>query len=69
MIGVETGTTMLDLQVQNLIRHIPVQHISVVVGFMKETVQAAHPELQYICNELCDTTNTGKPLAGQLSIS
>jgi len=47
-----------------------VQLISVVIGFMKKKVQAAHPELQHICNERYDTTNAGnKPLAGQLSIS
>ena len=58
MVEVETGITILDLQIQNLIRHIPMQLIS-VVGFMKKKVQAAHPELQYICNQRYDTTNTG----------
>ncbi len=41
MVEVEAGTTILDLQVQNLIRQIPLQDISIVVGFMKEKVQAS----------------------------
>lgn len=62
MVEIEPGSTILDIQLQNLTRHIPLQNISVVVGFMKEKVQASHPELHYICNEYYDTTNTGKSL-------
>ena len=62
MVEIEAGLTILDIQLQNLTRHIPLQNISVVVGFMKEKVQASHPELHYICNEYYDTTNTGKSL-------
>jgi choline kinase len=56
------GCSILQLQVRNLTRYIDIHDIIVVVGFKKELIMEAFPDLIFIYNDYFDTTNTAKSL-------
>lgn len=56
------GCSILQMQVRNLTRYIDIHDIIVVVGFKKELIMEAFPDLIFIYNDYFDTTNTSKSL-------
>jgi len=62
LVRVDDQHTILDYQVEKLIRFIPASDILVVVGFKKELVMNSHPELSYVHNAFYASTNTSKSL-------
>lgn len=56
------GCTILQMQTKNLTRYIDINDIIVVVGFKKELIMEAFPDLMYVYNDYFDTTNTSKSL-------
>jgi len=58
-----TGCSILQTQVKNLSRYITINDIIVVVGFKKELIMEAFPDLMYAYNDYFDTTNTSKSLS------
>lgn len=63
---VDAEKTILDMQVENL-KASGIEEIIVVVGYKKELVMEAHPELLYLYNRFFHVTNTAKSLAQALS--
>lgn len=55
------GTTILDRQVR-ILGSIPGASLHAVVGYRKECIQRAHPELRFIENPRYGTTNTARSL-------
>jgi len=49
-------------QLEGLLRYIDIDNIYVVVGYKKEMIMEAFPELFYIYNNTFETTNTSKSL-------
>ncbi|MEX0621759.1 MAG: phosphocholine cytidylyltransferase family protein [Candidatus Woykebacteria bacterium] len=62
LVELSTNKTILDYQVEKISKYIPVDNISVVVGYKKKLVEKAHPELKFVYNDAYDKTNTGKSL-------
>jgi len=62
LVELTKGEKIIDLQIERLSKHISLENIFLVVGFMQEKVRESHPELKYIFNERYDCTNTGKSL-------
>jgi len=62
LIPLKDGKTILDLQIENLSNFVSLKDILVVVGYKKELIQRAHPELIYVYNERYSVTNTSKSL-------
>lgn len=56
------GRTILQNQVKALLRYVQIDDIYVVVGFKKELIMEAFPELTYVYNDYFDTTNTSQSL-------
>ena len=56
------GRSILQNQVKALLRYVSIDDIYVVVGFKKELIMEAFPELTYVYNDYFDTTNTSKSL-------
>lgn len=56
------GRTILQNQVKALLRYVELDDIYVVVGFKKELIMEAFPELTYVYNDYFDTTNTSQSL-------
>ncbi|MCE2983963.1 MAG: phosphocholine cytidylyltransferase family protein [Parachlamydia sp.] len=56
------GLSILKMQLQNLSRLLPVDDILVVVGYHKEQIMDAHPELLYVYNPSFAQENTAKSL-------
>lgn len=56
------GRSILQNQVKALLRYVELDDIYVVVGFKKELIMEAFPELAYIYNDYFDTTNTSQSL-------
>ena len=56
------GRTILQHQVKALLRYVHIDDIYVVVGFKKELIMEAFPELTYVYNDYFDTTNTSQSL-------
>lgn len=56
------GRSILQHQVKALLRYVDIDDIYVVVGFKKELIMEAFPELTYVYNDYFDTTNTSKSL-------
>lgn len=56
------GRTILQNQVRALLRYVQLDDIYVVVGFKKELIMEAFPELTYVYNDYFDTTNTSQSL-------
>ena len=58
----DTGQSIMQHQIEGLRRYIELHKIYVVVGFEKELIMEALPELIFIYNDRFDTTNTSKSL-------
>ena len=56
------GRSILQNQIKALLRYVNIDDIYVVVGFKKELIMEAFPELTYVYNDYFDTTNTSKSL-------
>lgn len=56
------GRTILQNQIKALLRYVDLDDIYVVVGFKKELIMEAFPELTYVYNDYFDTTNTSQSL-------
>lgn len=56
------GCSILQTQVKSLTRYIDIHDIIIVVGFKKELIMEAFPNLMYVYNDYFDTTNTSKSL-------
>ena len=61
-----TGKTILQHQVDNLTRFFSLHDISLVVGFKKDLIMEAFPDLTYIYNQHFDQTNTSQSLVKAL---
>jgi choline kinase len=57
-----TGHTILHHQLEQLSAHIDYDDIMIVVGFKKELIMEAYPDLTFIYNAFFDTTNTAVSL-------
>lgn len=57
-----TGKSIMLSQLDNLASTFPDDHVTVVVGFKKEMIMEAFPDLVFIYNNEFDTTNTSKSL-------
>jgi len=57
-----TDETIMSRQVEYLSRIIGLDNIIVVVGFKKDLIMEAFPNLSYVYNNFYDTTNTSKSL-------
>ena len=62
-----TGRSIMLSQLDNLASAFPGNHVTVVVGFKKEMIMEAFPDLIFIYNNEFDTTNTSKSLLRALS--
>lgn len=58
----KAGKTIMQQQVENLTRFFDVDNINIVVGFKKDLIMEAFPDLTYIYNQIFDQTNTSKSL-------
>jgi len=58
----KTGKSIMQAQIDNLCRAFPDDPVKVVVGFKKEMIMEAFPDLTYIYNNEFDSTNTSKSL-------
>lgn len=56
------GRSMMQNQIKALQRYMDIDDIYVVVGFKKELIMEAFPELTFVYNDYFDTTNTSKSL-------
>jgi len=56
------GRSIMQNQIKALLRYVTIDDIYVVVGFKKELIMEAFPELTFIYNDYFDTTNTSKSL-------
>jgi choline kinase len=63
----KNGCSILQYQIRNLERYVDVNDIILVVGFKKELIMEAFPDLMYVYNDFFDTTNTAKSLLKGLS--
>ncbi|MFV8826470.1 NTP transferase domain-containing protein [Alkalihalobacterium sp. APHAB7] len=60
------GSSIMQNQIKQLVRYIDIHDIYVVVGFKKELIMEAFPDLIYIYNSYFDSTNTSKSLLNGL---
>lgn len=58
----ENGKSIMQNQIEALKKYMDIDDIFVVVGFKKELIMEAFPELTYVYNNFFDTTNTSKSL-------
>lgn len=56
------GKSIMEHQIGNLLTSFSIHDISVVVGFKKDLIMEAFPELTYIYNQHFDQTNTSQSL-------
>ncbi|SEN65260.1 NTP transferase domain-containing protein [Paenibacillus sp. OV219] len=56
------GRSIMQNQIKALLRYVSIDDITVVVGFKKELIMEAFPELLFVYNDYFDTTNTSKSL-------
>lgn len=56
------GRTIMQHQIKALLRYVSIDDILVVVGFKKELIMEAFPEVMFVYNDYFDTTNTSKSL-------
>lgn len=56
------GCSILQTQIESLTRYVDVHDILVVIGFKKELIMEAQPNLKFVYNDYFDTTNTAKSL-------
>ena len=57
-----SGETIMERQVSALTRFLTTDDVIVVVGFKKESIMEAFPNLAYVFNDVFDQTNTAKSL-------
>lgn len=58
----KNGQSILEHQVDNLLESFSIHDISIVVGFKKDLIMEAFPELTFIYNQHFDQTNTSQSL-------
>jgi L-glutamine-phosphate cytidylyltransferase len=58
----DNGLSIMKNQLKALLRYVDINDIYVIVGFKKELIMEAFPELTYVYNDYFDTTNTSKSL-------
>jgi len=58
----KTGKSIMLSQLENIASAFPGDHVTVVVGFKKEMIMEAFPDLTFIYNNEFDMTNTSKSL-------
>lgn len=58
----DNGRTIIQHQIRALRRYLNINDIYAVIGFKKELIMEAVPELGFIYNDYFDTTNTAKSL-------
>jgi choline kinase len=58
----DNGRTIMANQLENLSHYVSLDEVIVVVGFKKELIIEAFPDLAYVYNERFDATNTCKSL-------
>lgn len=56
------GRSIMQNQIKGLLRYVDIDDIYIVVGFKKELIMEAFPELTFVYNDYFDTTNTSKSL-------
>jgi len=56
------GESILQRQINYLSEYIGINNIYIIVGYKKDVIMEAFPELLYIYNNCYDTTNTSKSL-------
>ena len=56
------GESILQRQINYLSEYIGINNIYIIVGYKKDLIMEAFPELLYIYNNCYDTTNTSKSL-------
>ena len=67
LVKFRNGRSILDYQLERLVRLVPVHDIFMVVGFKKELIMEAAPQCTFIYNDRFDRTNTAKSLLIALS--
>jgi len=63
------GHSIMDQQVSKLLAAFPGVRIMIVVGFKRDLIMEAFPNVAYAYNELYDQTNTSKSLLKALRLS
>jgi L-glutamine-phosphate cytidylyltransferase len=58
----KSGQSIMQQQIENVIRHFDGDDINIVVGFKKELILESFPNMTFIYNQLFDQTNTSKSL-------
>lgn len=58
----KNGHTIMSMQVENLSNFFNINQINLVLGYKKELIIEAHPELSYVYNSNFKNTNTSKSL-------
>lgn len=59
--------TILDFQIENLLKYVSIHDILIVVGYKKELIMEKYPELTFIYNDAYTKTNTSKSLLRALN--
>ncbi len=62
LIRLAKGYSIMQHQIENLLRYFSVDDIYAVVGFKKELIMEAFPDVAYIYNNYYTSTNTSKSL-------
>jgi len=62
LISLKDEKSILDFQLENISKYIPIDNIFLVVGFKKELIMEKYPDLIYVYNNSYAFTNTGKSL-------
>lgn len=60
--------TILDFQIEKLLKHVNLRDIIIVVGYKKELVMERFPNLTYVYNENFARTGTGKSLLKAINV-
>jgi len=58
----KSGKTIMQQQIDNLIKFFDVDSINIVVGFKKDLILESFPDMTFIYNQFFDQTNTSKSL-------
>lgn len=56
------GKTIMETQIDSLLKYIDITDIYIVVGFKKELIMEAFPDANFVYNQYFDQTNTSKSL-------
>lgn len=60
--SLKSGKTIMQQQIENLTTYFDIDTINIVVGFKKELIMEAFPDITFIYNQSYDQTNTSKSL-------